>query len=71
MICTTLRLALLITTVNALLHHLFVGTRDGQALYSLEMDDEARTVYYIQARDAAGASPSLVLDVRFQSVVLR
>ncbi|KAH7412081.1 hypothetical protein DE146DRAFT_751217 [Phaeosphaeria sp. MPI-PUGE-AT-0046c] len=26
------------------------------------MDEEARTVYWIQARDASGASPSLVLD---------
>ncbi|OAL57215.1 hypothetical protein IQ07DRAFT_594611 [Pyrenochaeta sp. DS3sAY3a] len=46
----------------ALTHHLAVGTTDGQALYSLEMDDAARSVYLIQARDAAGASPSLTLD---------
>lgn len=49
---------------HALLHHLAVGTVNGQALYSLEMDDESRMVYTIQARDAGGSSPSLALDVR-------
>jgi hypothetical protein len=49
---------------HAVLHHLAVGTTDGQALYSLEMDHESRRVYMIQARDAGGASPSLALDVR-------
>lgn len=48
---------------HASLHHLFVGTKDGQALYSLEMDTEARMVYMISARDASGPSPSLALDV--------
>ena len=52
------------TCTHALLHHLAVGTTNGQALYSLEMDDESRKVYTIQARDAGGPSPSLVLDVR-------
>lgn len=59
------RVLLAAASANALLHHLIVGTSNGQALYSLEMNDETRTVYYIQARDASGASPSLVLDVRF------
>jgi hypothetical protein len=59
-----LRIALFATLSQSLLHHLIVGTINGQALYSLEMDDQARTVHYIQARDASGASPSLVLDVR-------
>lgn len=61
------RVAFLATCVSSLNHHLAVGTIDGQALYSLEVDDAARAVYVIQARDAAGASPSLTLDVRFQS----
>lgn len=59
-----LRVALFAASAQSLLHHLIVGTNDGQALYSLEMDDVARTVNYIQARDASGASPSLALDVR-------
>jgi hypothetical protein len=67
---TMLRLALFTTAVSSTLHHFFVGTRNGQALYSLEMNDEARTVYSIQARDASGASPSLVLDVRSHNAVL-
>lgn len=54
----------------ALTHHLAVGTTDGQALYSLEMDDVARAVYLIQARDAAGTSPSLTLDVRSKNDLL-
>ncbi|CAO2650240.1 Nn.00g015320.m01.CDS01 [Neocucurbitaria sp. VM-36] len=54
--------ALLATTVHPLTHHLVVGTTDGRALYSLETDVEARGVYMIQARDAAGASSSLALD---------
>jgi hypothetical protein len=57
-------------SANALLHHLIVGTSNGQALYSLEMNEEARTVYYIQARDASGASSSLVLDVCYNRVLL-
>lgn len=61
-----LRVVFCALSANALLHHLIVGTSNGQALYSLEMNDEARTVYYIQARDASGASPSLVLDVRLR-----
>jgi hypothetical protein len=48
---------------KSLLHHLIVGTRNGQTLYSLDMFDKARRVYSIQARDASGTSPSLVLDV--------
>ena len=52
------------TQLHALLHHLAVGTTNGQALYSLELDDESRVVYAIQARDASGPSPSLALDVR-------
>jgi hypothetical protein len=63
---TFLFVILLATCAHALLHHLAVGTTNGQALYSLEMNDEARSVYIIQARDAGGASPSLALDVRLQ-----
>ena len=48
---------------HAALHHLFVGTKDGQTLYSLEMDTEARMVYMISARDASRPTPSLALDV--------
>lgn len=55
---------LFVPCMHALLHHLAVGTTNGQALYSLESDDEPRKVYTIQARDAGGASPSLALDVR-------
>lgn len=55
--------SLFATVVHPLTHHLAVGTIDGQALYSLETDDVARRVYMIQARDAAGASSSLALDV--------
>lgn len=62
-----LAVALFAPRALALTHHLAVGTTDGQALYSLEMDDAARSVYLIQARDAAGASPSLTLDVRMQN----
>lgn len=58
--------ALFATSVYPVTHHLAVGTTDGQALYSLEMDVEARSVYMIQARDALGASSSLALDVRFE-----
>lgn len=64
------RVLLAAVSANAVLHHLIVGTSNGQALYSLEMNDETRTVYYIQARDASGASPSLVLDVRFHRFLL-
>jgi hypothetical protein len=56
--------ALFVPCTHALLHHLAVGTMNGQALYSLEMDDDSRQVYTIQARNAGGATPSLVLDVR-------
>ncbi|KAH3971209.1 hypothetical protein HBH70_016790 [Parastagonospora nodorum] len=59
---TKLYVMLFAASANSLLHHLIVGTSNGQALYSLEMNDEARTVYYIQARDASGTSPSLALD---------
>jgi hypothetical protein len=58
-----LRVVLFTTRVHSLLHHLIVGTINGKALYSLEANDEARTVYPIQARDASGASPSLAIDV--------
>ena len=61
---TLLAIVLFVPSMNALLHHLAVGTTNGQALYSLETDDESRKVYTIQARDAGGASPSLALDVR-------
>ncbi|KAF1837665.1 hypothetical protein BDW02DRAFT_576947 [Decorospora gaudefroyi] len=57
-----LPIALLATCTHSLLHHLAVGTMNGQVLYSLEMDDEARRVYMIAARDAAGAASSLALD---------
>ncbi|KAH7093495.1 hypothetical protein FB567DRAFT_610001 [Paraphoma chrysanthemicola] len=53
---------LFIASSWATLHHLIAGTNNGQALYSLELDDQARLVYWIQARDAAGTSPSLALD---------
>ena len=61
---TLLAIVLFVPSMHALLHHLAVGTTNGQALYSLETDDESRKVYTIQARDAGGASPSLALDVR-------
>jgi hypothetical protein len=61
-----MRAALFATQASSLLHHLIVGTNNGKALYSLEMDDQPRTVYYIQARDASGTSPSLALDVCYQ-----
>jgi hypothetical protein len=58
-----LAVVLLASCTHALLHHLAVGTTNGQALYSLETDDESRKVYVIQAIDAGGASASLTLDV--------
>jgi hypothetical protein len=58
-----MRATLFATSASSLLHHLIVGTNNGRALYSLEMDEQARTVYYMQARDASGSSPSLALDV--------
>jgi len=61
---TLLAIVLYVPSMHALLHHLAVGTTNGQALYSLETDDESRKVYTTQARDAGGASPSLALDVR-------
>lgn len=63
MMSALLRVGLFATSASSLLHHLVVGTNNGRALYSLEMDEAARTVYWIQARDASGSSPSLVLDV--------
>ena len=59
---------LLATGTSSLLHHLIVGTADGSALYSVESDDDARTIYMIQARDVAGAAPSLALDVCITSL---
>jgi hypothetical protein len=58
-----MRATLFATSASSLLHHLIVGTNNGKALYSLEMDEQARTVHYIQARDASGSSPSLALHV--------
>jgi hypothetical protein len=65
MMISILLAALFATSAQCLLHHLIVGTNDGQALYSLEMDDQVRLVYSIQARDASGSAPSLALDVSF------
>ena len=60
-------ITMLMTSIAAFSHHLVVGTTDGAALYSLELDDEARFISMIQARDAAGAASSLVLDVCLSS----
>ncbi|KAH8711804.1 hypothetical protein GQ44DRAFT_731040 [Phaeosphaeriaceae sp. PMI808] len=59
-----LPIALFATSAHATLHHLIAGTTNGQALYSLEMDDSSRSVYFLRTRDAFGSSPSLALDVR-------
>jgi outer membrane protein assembly factor BamB len=63
-----LSLVVLVTLTGwatATLHHLFVGTVDGGSLYVLEMDDMARTLTMIRNNSAAGASPSIALDVSF------
>ncbi|KAF2029563.1 hypothetical protein EK21DRAFT_89656 [Setomelanomma holmii] len=38
----------LAASAQSLLYHLIVGTKDGQALYSTEMDSEARLTYWVQ-----------------------
>lgn len=48
---------------TATLHHFFVGTVDGGSLYALELDDVQRTVTVLANNSAAGASPSIALDV--------
>ncbi|KAF2737371.1 hypothetical protein EJ04DRAFT_117474 [Polyplosphaeria fusca] len=51
----------LVGLTQGTLHHLVVGTVNGGSLYSLELDDAARTVTLLKNNSAAGASPSLAL----------
>ena len=54
---------ILLPWAQAALHHLFVGTVDGSSLYTLEFDDTYKTLNIIQNVTAAGASPSIVVEV--------